>query len=115
MASFTRAIKRRIKSVSNTKKITKAMELVAASKMRKAVEAAVGTRRYAAIAWNLLINLSAKEKNSHPLLEFRKIKNVLLIVVTSNRGLCGGLNASVIKNLSAFSSALSVDYKVDVL
>ena len=58
MGVNTKAIKRRIKSVTNTKKITKAMELVAAAKMRKAVEAAMNTRTYASLAWNLLVNLS---------------------------------------------------------
>lgn len=97
MGVNTKAIKRRIKSVTNTKKITKAMELVAAAKMRKAVEAAMNTRTYAGLAWNLLVNLSKTEKENLPLLDTRPVKKLLVILVTSNRGLCGSFNANIIK------------------
>ena len=97
MPVSTRIIKRRIKSVKSTRKITKAMELVAASKMRKAVEAAVGTRTYATIARDLMVNLSARARKPHPLLAVRPVKNILMVMVTSNRGLCGGFNVNIIK------------------
>ena len=74
MGVNTKAIKRRIKSVGNTKKITKAMEMVAAAKMRKAVEAALNTRTYAQMAWDLLVHLSKTEKTELPLLEIRPVK-----------------------------------------
>ncbi|OGH70096.1 MAG: ATP synthase F1 subunit gamma [Candidatus Magasanikbacteria bacterium RIFCSPHIGHO2_02_FULL_51_14] len=93
----TKAIKRRIKSVSNTKKITKAMELVSAAKMRRAVEAAINTRMYAQLAWELLVNLSKTQKETLPLLEIRPVKKLLLILITSNRGLCGSFNSNIIK------------------
>ncbi len=93
----TKTIKRRIKSVGNTKKITKAMEMVAAAKMRKAVEAALNTRTYATLAWDLLVKLSKGQKEKMPLLETRQVKKLLVILVTSNRGLCGSFNSNIIK------------------
>lgn len=93
----TKTIKRRIKSVKNTKKITKAMELVAAAKMRHAVEAAVNTRAYATLAWNLLQTLSRTPSIDLPLLEARAAQNTLVILLTSNRGLCGSFNSNIIK------------------
>ncbi|MEK7064874.1 MAG: ATP synthase F1 subunit gamma, partial [Patescibacteria group bacterium] len=95
------AIKRRIKSVGNTKKITKAMEMVAAAKMRKAVEAALNTRTYAQMAWDLLVHLSKTEKTELPLLEIRPVKKLLVILVTSNKGLCGSFNSNIIKKTAA--------------
>ena len=97
MAVNTKTIKRRIKSVKNTKKITKAMEMVAAAKMRRAVDAAVNTRTYAQMAWDLLVELSKTEKADLPLLAVRPVKRILLIIITSNRGLCGSFNANIIK------------------
>src|SRR3989338_8702475 len=105
MASNTKTIKRRIKSVQSTKKITKAMELVAAAKMRHAVEAAVNTRVYATLAWQLLTTLSHTERVELPLLETREIKKTLVILMTSNRGLCGSFNSNIIrKTLSELAS-----------
>ena len=103
----TRDIKRRIKSVSNTKKITKAMEMVSASKMRKAVEAVLKTRTYANLSWETVLNLSLMAntanhngKTLHPLLTKREnIKKVGIILITSNRGLCGGFNSNIINKV----------------
>ena len=97
MAVNTKAIKRRIKSVGNTKKITKAMEMVAAAKMRKAVESALNTRTYATLAWDLLVKLSKQQKTKLPLLEVRQVKKLLIVLITSNRGLCGSFNANIIR------------------
>ena len=89
-------LKRRIKSVSNTRKITKAMELVSASKMRKAVRNVIATRDYANMAWTTIVNISQKtESKNHPLLEKRPVKKVALLLISSNRGLCGGFNANI--------------------
>ncbi len=97
MAS-TRDIRRRIKSVGNTKKITKAMELVAASKMRRAVQQALMTRAYARAAWDVLTNVSAvTNPDVHPLLVERPVQRVAVLVVSSDRGLAGGLNANVVR------------------
>lgn len=97
----TKAIKRRIKSISSTKKITRAMEMISAVKMRKATEAAVNTRVYASLAWDLLVKLSEAKKERFPLLEVRPVKKLLVILVTSNRGLCGSFNANIIRKTAA--------------
>jgi len=97
MAVNTKAIKGRIKSVKNTKKITKAMEMVAAAKMRRAVEAAVATREYAVIAKELLDRLAYLDEPNIPILESRPVKKVLAILVSSNRGLCGSFNSNLFK------------------
>lgn len=101
MAVNTKAIKRRIKSVGNTKKITKAMEMVSAAKMRRAVEAALNTRTYATLAWDLLVKLSQMEKDMLPLLDTRPVQKLLVILITSNRGLCGSFNSNIIRKTAA--------------
>lgn len=95
-----RLIRRRLKSVASTRKITKAMELVAAAKMRKATEATTASRPYASSAWDLLVNLTAaSDTTAHPLLVVREVKRVLLIVITSHRGLAGGYNANILRKV----------------
>lgn len=101
MGVNTKIINRRIKSIGNTKKITKAMEMVSAAKMRKAVEAAVNTRTYAKMAWDLLVKLSKVDREAVPLLDVRPVKNLLLILITSNRGLCGSFNSNIIRKTAA--------------
>ncbi len=101
MAVNTKAIKGRIKSVGSTKKITKAMEMIAAAKMRRAVNAALDTRTYATLAWNLLVNLSKTQKVQIPLLDVRPVQKILIIIITSNRGLCGSFNSNIIKKTAA--------------
>ncbi|MDP2708592.1 MAG: ATP synthase F1 subunit gamma [bacterium] len=103
MAS-SRDIKNRIRSIGNTKKITRAMEMVAATKMRRAVEAVLKTRTYANLSWLTVLNLAqaanGKKESLHPLLTPRKeIKKVGIILITSNRGLCGGFNAAIINKV----------------
>jgi F-type H+-transporting ATPase subunit gamma len=89
-------IRRRIKSIKSTSKITRAMEMVSAAKMRKAVGSVLKIRAYALNAWGILTNLArAFEKYHHGLLEVRDVKNILLIVITSSRGLCGSFNAQI--------------------
>lgn len=99
MAVQTKAIKRRIKSVTNTRKITKAMELVAASKMRKAVNSVLMSRPYSKLAWETVQSISKKVDTSrHPLLrESDETVNVLVLLVSSDRGLAGGYNTNIIK------------------
>jgi len=100
MAQGTREIKRRIKSVNNTKKLTRAMEMVAASKMRRAVASVLAIRPYAHSAWNVLINLAeAFERYRTGLLAVREVRCILMIVVTSNRGLCGGFNSQLMRKV----------------
>ncbi|MCF7834398.1 MAG: ATP synthase F1 subunit gamma [Candidatus Pacebacteria bacterium] len=94
----TKEIKRRIKSVKNTKKITKAMELVAASKMKRAVNSALASRLYAEYSWNILNSIGQNIANlDHPYFNEREVKNILFLVITSNRGQCGAYNAQILK------------------
>lgn len=100
MASNTKEIQRRIKSIRNTRKITRAMEMVAASKMKKEVDRVMAIRSYAHAARGILTNLSAALKSyRHGLLQVREVKRILVILITSNRGLCGGFNAQITKKL----------------
>lgn len=97
----TKEISRRIKSISSTKKITKAMEMVSAAKMRKAIDAVLKTRTYANLSWETVLHLAkaaqSRNESTHPLLKKRQhINKVAIILITSNRGLCGGYNAAVI-------------------
>ena len=93
-----KAIKKRIGSVKNTRQITKAMKMVSAAKLRRAQENIVAARPYASKMEEVLQSLAGcVEGDAHPLLEVREAKNLLLLVVTSDRGLCGGFNANLCK------------------
>jgi F-type H+-transporting ATPase subunit gamma len=97
MASL-RDIRRRIKSVKNTRQITKAMELVAASKMKKAQQAALAGRPYAQLMADLLATLADRvDESLHPFLVKREVKTRGILLVTSDKGLCGPLNANLFK------------------
>jgi len=103
MPNSLREIRRRIKGVKNTKQITKTMEMVSASKMRKAQMATLKTRAYAEKAMEILVSLSSSTgKVRHPLFAKREVKHTTLIVVTSDRGLCGGFNMNVINKAHNF-------------
>jgi F-type H+-transporting ATPase subunit gamma len=92
-----REIRRRIKGVKSTKQITKTMEMVSASKMRRAQNVAIQMRAYAMKALEILNSVSGKTRTlTHPLLEVRPEKRVTVVLITSDRGLCGGLNTNVI-------------------
>ena len=94
----TKEVKRRIKSVTSTQKITKAMELVAASKMKRAVASTLASRLYAEYSWEVLTSINKNiEEITHPLFVEREVKNILLVLITSNRGLCGSYNVQIIK------------------
>ncbi len=100
MAS-TQQIKARIKSVRNTKQITKAMELVAASKMRRAQEATVSSRDYTNTAKEILVRLrELTDVSKHPLFITRDVKSRILVVITSDRGLAGAYNSNVLRQLA---------------
>lgn len=97
MASL-RDIRRRIKSVKNTRQITKAMELVAASKMKKAQQAALSGRAYAGLMAEMLAAVAGRvEESHHPFLTRRDVKVRGIILVTTDKGLCGPLNANLFK------------------
>lgn len=100
MANNTKEIRRRIKSINSTKKITRAMEMVSAAKMRRAVSSVQQIRPYAHSAWSVLTNLArAFSTYNRGLLEVREVKGVLVIVIASNRGLCGSFNANIVKKI----------------
>jgi F-type H+-transporting ATPase subunit gamma len=97
MAS-TRDIRRRIKSVKNTRQITKAMELVAASKMKKAQQAAMAGRPYAQLMADMLASLAGRvDEGAHPFLVKREVKTRGILLITTDKGLAGPLNANLFK------------------
>lgn len=91
-----------MKAIKSTRQVTKAMELVAASKMRRAVNNAQMLRRYALSAWRILENLAEVHPGLHPYLTERPAKKILAILFTSDRGLCGSLNAQMFRMASHY-------------
>jgi F-type H+-transporting ATPase subunit gamma len=100
-----RKVRRRIKGVQNIAKITRAMEMIAASKMRKAQERGLAGRPYAEKIEQVIADLAALPDIGlqHPLLQRREVKKILVVHITPDRGLCGGLNANLNRRLAAFS------------
>ena len=96
----TRDIRRRIKSIKNTAQITKAMQMVAASKMRRAQDAAMAGRPYAELMNRMLAEVTATATDfQHPLLENRtNTKKRAVILVSTDKGLCGGLNTNLLRD-----------------
>jgi F-type H+-transporting ATPase subunit gamma len=93
-----REIRRRILGIKSTQKITKAMKMVAAAKLRRAQDSIISARPYAKKMNELLRNVVKKiDPNLHPLLSHREQKNVLLVIVSSDRGLCGSFNSNILK------------------
>jgi F-type H+-transporting ATPase subunit gamma len=107
MASL-KEVKSRILSVNSTQQITKAMKMVAAAKLRRAQDRVIQLRPYSDKLQTILNNLSSSSGSNSKLLEERKINKVLLIVVGSDRGLCGSFNSSVIKYTNQL---IESDYK----
>ena len=109
-----RAIRDRIRSVGSTAKVTRAMELVAASKMRRAQDNALRARPYAqqmiAVLSRLASGAGEGAEHSHPLLETREVKSVLYVHITADRGLAGGLNG----NMNRAGASLLLQYQPDV-
>ncbi|MBI2916399.1 MAG: ATP synthase F1 subunit gamma [Chloroflexi bacterium] len=111
-----RLIKRRIRSLQNTAKITKAMEMIAASKMRRTQMRALAARPYAQRVQELLSHLAAMQRPDepvHPLLEQRPVKKVAIVHFAADRGLCGGMNANV--NRRTLSLVKELDKPVSVV
>jgi len=107
----TKAIKQKIKSVGNIKKITKTMEMVSVSKMRRAVDKALSSRAYSHYALELLVNLSKDKNISHPLMSTGKSNKELVIIITSNKGLCGGYHTNLFKAFNAYLKSESAKNK----
>ena len=97
MAS-TLDLRRRIRSVKNTQQITRAMKMVAAAKLRRAQDRMMAARPYSGAMHQMLQSVASRvDAKKHPLLRRREEKNVLLVVVTADKGLCGGFNMNAIK------------------
>jgi F-type H+-transporting ATPase subunit gamma len=108
-------IRRRIRSVKNTRQITRAMKMVSAARLRRAQERALAARPYAAMLTNVLKSLVTRAETinpetggpAHPLLARREEKNVLLLVVTGDRGLAGAFNANILKSAMKFLGSMN--------
>lgn len=102
MPLATKAIKQKISSTSNIRKITKTMEMVSVSKMRKAVDKAVSSRAYSLYAFELLVNFSKSVDINHRLMQRGKNDSELFVIITSNKGLCGGYHTNIFKSISSY-------------
>ena len=113
----TREIRRRIRSVKNISQVTRAMQMVAASKMRRAQEQVLATRPYTEKAWQVLSNLAAQrgvDETVHPLLQVREeIKTVGMVLITADKGLCGSYNHNMIQTALRFIQELP--YPVELI
>ena len=99
----TRDIRRRIKSIRNTAQITKAMQMVAASKMRKAQQQALAGRPYAELMNKVLVSLQQRtDPKLHPLLEVRPVRKELLLIISTDKGLAGALNTNLFREAARF-------------
>jgi len=105
----TRDIRRRIKSVKNTAQITKAMQMVAASKMRRAQQSAVAGRPYATLMNSVLAQVTKQAGDfTHPLLERRDVKKRGVILISSDKGLAGALNSNLVREAARFDKNTTV-------
>jgi F-type H+-transporting ATPase subunit gamma len=110
-------IRRRIRSVKNTQQITKAMKMVSAAKLRRAQEAMFAARPYARKMMEVLNSLASRaHSDAHPLLQERGDARVLLVVVTADKGLCGGFNTNIIRSAVRFiEEKKGRDLKLDLV
>lgn len=115
MSGNLKEVKSRISSTKNIHKITKAMELVSVSKMRRATAQVLASRPYAQESWRILRELVEKvDPKHHPLLFGQREKQkVLLIVMTSDRGMCGAFNSEILKNMDRFIPNICPNAEVD--
>src|SRR6266436_3691874 len=99
----TQDIRRRIKSIRNTAQITKAMQMVAASKMRRAQQHALAGRPYAALMNKVLVSLQKRtDPTLHPLLHIREVKKELVLIISTDKGLAGALNTNLFREAANF-------------
>ena len=109
MAANTRDIRRRIKSIKNTAQITKAMQMVASAKMRKAQGAALAGRPYSELINKVLVSVQQHtDVLLHPLLEVRQVNRELVLVISTDKGLCGALNTNLLREANAFDAEKTV-------
>jgi F-type H+-transporting ATPase subunit gamma len=111
MASL-KDIRARIETTKNTQQITKAMKLVSAAKLRKAQHQIQNMRPYAQTLLKVISDIAATERVSHPLMSpHNEVKKVLLVVISSDRGLCGGFNTNIVKFTDQFVKANKAKYE----
>jgi F-type H+-transporting ATPase subunit gamma len=102
----TQDIRRRIKSIRSTAQITKAMQMVAASKMRRAQQNAIAGRPYAALMNKVLVSLQKRtDPTFHPLLQIRELKKELVLIISTDKGLAGALNTNLFREAAGFDQA----------
>src|SRR4030095_7618857 len=112
MAGQVRVLRRRLRTTASTKKITKAMELVATSRIAKAQERVAASLPYARAITGVLTALASSANIDHPMLTARpKVRRAGVLVVTSDRGLCGGYNANVIRTAEQLTAKLREEGK----
>ena len=105
----TKDIRRRIKSIRNIGQLTKAMQMVAASKMRKAQQHALAGRPYATLMNKVLVSLQKRtDPTTHPLLHIRPINKELVLIISTDKGLAGALNTNLFREASHFEASKSV-------
>ena len=96
-------LRRRIKSVSNIQKLTRAMKMVSVARLRRAQQRILKARPYARKMWEVLNSLASRaEPSLHPLLAEREEKNIVLMIVTSDKGLCGSFNTNILRRATEF-------------
>jgi F-type H+-transporting ATPase subunit gamma len=109
-------LKTRIKSISGTRKVTRAMQMVSAAKMRKAQNFALQSRTYAEEAWKLITNISNTGSFNHPLiLNYNEAKKIGIILITSNRGMVGSLNTNLINKLKEIEPKTETDILCEII
>jgi F-type H+-transporting ATPase subunit gamma len=107
--SSPRELRRRIRSITSTAQITRAMQMVAASKMRKAQEAAIAMRPFARLLYGMQRKATMRAGTfKHPLLEAREVKTRAVILVAADKGLCGALNTNVFRTVTSFDSESTI-------
>jgi len=105
----TQDIRRRIKSIRNIGQLTKAMQMVAASKMRRAQQHALAGRPYAALMNKVLVSLQKRtDPRLHPLLNIRDVKKELLLIISTDKGLAGALNTNLFREVANFDQSKTV-------
>ena len=113
----TREIRRRIRSVKNIAQVTRAMQMVAASKMRRAQEQVMATRPYTEKAWTILNNLARQrgvQETAHPLLHMREeVRTIGMVLITSDKGLCGSYNHNMVQAAARYIADLP--YPVELI
>ncbi|MBX7246843.1 MAG: ATP synthase F1 subunit gamma [Candidatus Sumerlaeaceae bacterium] len=108
MAENVKSLRRRVRSIKNTKQITRAMEMVSAAKLRRAQDLLMAGRPYASKLREFMGHLASSAESTHPFFTKREVKRRTLVVVTSDRGLAGGFNTQVIKKAEAALKASPV-------